>query len=82
MSEMTWDPMAELIYRRETNRQLMESQTRLLTRIAELQSTIERMAETAAEQSRVHVEMHNTIIALNETNSQLAGQLWRLENPE
>ena len=51
-------------------------------RIAELESTIQAMTETAAEQSRVHVEMHDTIIALNETNSQLAHRLWCIENPE
>lgn len=50
--------------------------------IENLRATIKAMTETAAEQSRVHVEMHETIIALNETNSQLAHRLWCLENPE
>ena len=36
----------------------------LRTRLAELESTIQAMTETAAEQSRVHVEMHNRIVEL------------------
>lgn len=58
-------------------------------RIAELEGTIRCMTETAAESSRVHVELHNrntelsqALEALNEENSQLAHRLWCIENPE
>ena len=47
-----------------------------------LRATIQAMTETAAEQSRVHAEMHNTIQALNEENANLARLLRRCENPD
>lgn len=44
------------------------------SRVSELESTVHAMAETAAEQSRVHVEMHGDLVVQDELILKLGGE--------